>query len=210
MATNDERLQDLGEIRSIMERSTRFISLSGLSGIFAGIYALAGITFAYIFLGYGDLAYEEGIITLPDISSSTFMLYLLIDALTVLILSLGTSLFFSKRKARRKGIPFWDNTAKRLLINMFIPLLTGGILCLILFLERDIFLVISLTLVFYGLALFNAGKYTLDEVRYLGIGEIVCGILAAGFPATGIIFWAAGFGFFHIIYGVFMYYKYDR
>jgi len=210
MVTNNEQLQDLSEIRSIMERSTRFISLSGLSGIFAGTFALAGVAVAYLYLGYGDLAYEEGIRPLPDISNTSFMWYLLIDALAVLILSLGTSLYFSKRKASRNGIPFWDNSARRLLINMFIPLFTGGILCLILFFEREVFLVIALTLIFYGLALFSAGKYTLDEVRYLGIGEIVCGIFAAGLPKFGLIFWATGFGLFHIIYGVVMYNKYDR
>lgn len=209
MTTKDEQLESLNEIRSIMERSTRFISLSGLSGIFAGIYALIGAVIAWSILGYTP-GYNEGVTTLPDISHTPLLWYLFLDASIVLLLALCTSFVFSRRKAKRKGLPFWGKSTRRLLVNLFIPLTAGGIFCLILFINHDISLVIALSMVFYGLALFNASHFTLNEVRYLGLADIVCGILAVIFPEFGLIFWAIGFGIFHIIYGLVMHFKYDR
>lgn len=209
MATKDEQLESLNEIRSIMERSTRFISLSGLSGVFAGIYALIGAVIAWCILGYEAPGYTEGITALPDLSHKSFLWYLFLDASIVLLLALGTSYFFSRRKARKKGLPFWGKSTKRLLVNLFIPLTAGGIFCLVLFINRDISLVISLSLIFYGLALFNASHFTLNEVRYLGLADIICGIIALIFPDFGLVFWAIGFGIFHIIYGLLMHIKYD-
>ena len=65
-------------------------------------------------------------------------------------------------------------------------------------------------LIFYGLALINSSKYTFFEIRYLGIAEIVLGLIASVFVSSGLILWAAGFGLLHIIYGIIMYYKYER
>jgi hypothetical protein len=210
MTTKDEQLKDLNEIRSIMERSTRFISLSGLSGVFAGIYALIGAVIAWWILGYGSPGYVEGVTTLPDISHRPLLWHLFLDATIVLLFALGTSFFLSYRKALKKGHPLWSKSTRRLLFNLFIPLTAGGVFCLILFINRDISLVISLSLIFYGLALFSASNFTLDEVRYLGLADILCGILALIFPAIGLVFWAIGFGLFHIIYGLVMHIKYDR
>ena len=210
MTTKDEQLKDLNEIRSIMERSTRFISLSGLSGVFAGIYALIGAVVAWWIIGYGAPEGTQGITTLPDAAQKEFLWYLFIDATIVLVLALATSYFFSHRKARKKGLPLWSKSTRRLLVNMFVPLTVGGIFCLILFINHDIAMVISLSLVFYGLALFAAGNFTLNEVRYLGLADILCGILALIFPGIGLVFWAIGFGIFHIIYGLVMHIKYDR
>ena len=71
-------------------------------------------------------------------------------------------------------------------------------------------LVAPVTLIFYGLALVNAGKYTTPEIVVLGIAEIVTGLAAAVWLPYGIWFWGAGFGFYHIIYGITLYHKYDR
>jgi hypothetical protein len=64
--------------------------------------------------------------------------------------------------------------------------------------------------VFYGLALVNASKYTLTDIRYLGITEIILGILNIFFLRRGLYFWALGFGVLHIIYGLVMWWKYER
>lgn len=45
--SKEEQLQQLSEIRLLMERSSRFISLSGLSGVGAGVSALIGSAIAY-------------------------------------------------------------------------------------------------------------------------------------------------------------------
>lgn len=142
--------------------------------------------------------------------SSRFLLFLLLDSIIVLILAVASATFFTIRNARKKGIPIWDKTAKRLLINILIPLVAGGLFCLILLYHGQIYLIAPATLLFYGLALLNAGKYTLNDVRYLGICEIILGLIASVFIGYGLIFWAFGFGVLHIIYGTVMYYKYEK
>ncbi|HMI66070.1 MAG TPA: hypothetical protein VK517_08550, partial [Cyclobacteriaceae bacterium] len=64
-------------------------------------------------------------------------------------------------------------------------------------------------LIFYGLALINASPNLYEEIRYLGYSEILLGLLCAVLPNYGLLFWAIGFGLFHILYGAVMYKKYD-
>jgi len=207
-----EQLDNLSEIRNLMERSSRFLSLSGLSGISAGLFALAGAVVAYVYLGYDqryfdiNRYFQERMVIAPGHSIG----FLLADALVVLIMAIAAGLYFTSGKAKKRGLRVWDKTAKRLMINLFIPLVAGGLFCLILLYHGIFFLVAPLTLLFYGLALFNAGKYTLPEVRYLGISEIALGLTGSVFAGYGLIIWAFGFGILHIIYGTFMYWKYDR
>lgn len=81
---------------------------------------------------------------------------------------------------------------------------------MILIYQGHIELAAPATLVFYGLALLNASKYTLSDIRYLGLLEIVTGLMATFFIEYGLLFWAFGFGLLHIVYGIFMYYKYEK
>ena len=58
--------EDLQAIREIMERSSKFLSLSGLSGIFAGVCALIGAAIAwFIILNPGHVTYDEYMSELP-------------------------------------------------------------------------------------------------------------------------------------------------
>jgi hypothetical protein len=136
--------------------------------------------------------------------------FLILDAVIVLVFALAAGLYFTTRKARKKGLRVWDNTAKRMLANLFLPLVAGGVFCLILLYHGIIFLVAPATLIFYGLALINASKYTLPDVRYLGVSEILLGLLGSVFVGYGLIIWAVGFGILHIIYGSAMYFKYEQ
>jgi len=203
--TQDNYLQDIQEIKQLMNRSSRFLSLSGLSGIFAGIYALVGAYWGY------EIIARKTVVARPYTGEQTLLLIkLLIIAGLVLLLSILTAFYFSYRKARKNGEKMWDVTAKNLLKSFLIPLVTGGIFALLL-LNRQIYgLVAPITLIFYGLALINASKYTYGTIFYLGISEVIIGLLATAFPGYGLLFWAIGFGVFHIIYGTVMYFKFDR
>jgi len=119
-------------------------------------------------------------------------------------------LYFSCRKAKRNHLKLWNHTTKRLLVHLFIPLIAGGFFTLILIFRSDIKLVASAMLTFYGLALLNAGKYTFGEIHYLGILEIVLGLFAGIFTNFGLVFWTIGFGILHIVYGLIMYFRYER
>uniref|UniRef100_UPI004049AD7D hypothetical protein n=1 Tax=Fulvivirga sp. TaxID=1931237 RepID=UPI004049AD7D len=198
-------IDDLKEIKSIMSRSSRLISLSGLAGVFAGVFALAGAYLAYdaVYADQNYLGYRVAVLTNETITS------LLTIAIATLILSISAGVFFTSRRAKKTNEKLWDHQTKRLLINLFIPLATGGILCLILLSKGYIGIVAPLTLIFYGLALVNASKYTLDEIRSLGLLEIALGLFATYFIGYGLIFWSIGFGVLHIIYGLVMHRRYE-
>ena len=201
METKDY-LKDIQDIKSMMAQSSQFISLSGFSGILAGIYAIIGAIIAY-FLIENERSYY---ITLE---STTFK-YILLTALVVLVLSIGTAYLLTIRKAKKVGEKVWNPTSKRLIINFSIPLITGGIFSLLLLKNGYYGLIAPITLIFYGLACVNASKYTLGDVRYLGLTMIFLGLLSTWFLGFGLLFWALGFGVCHILYGSVMYFKYDR
>jgi MFS family permease len=198
---------ELNSIRNLMERSAKFISLSGLSGILAGIYALVGAALGYyiVYGNSGGLDYRD-----YYVNDQAVIWQLLIVALVVLGLSLGTGIFLTVRKAKHKGEKVWNPSSRKLLINMAIPLFTGGILVLIMLIRGYYGIIAPATLIFYGLALVAGSHYTFTDVKWLGIYEIVLGLFAACFPGFGIVFWTIGFGVLHIIYGSIMHYRYDR
>ena len=211
---------DLAAIRSVMERSSKFISLSGLSGILAGIYALIGAAMAYMILNndaspYIDAAQplanqriERGIFDGHKISSVTLELFLI--ACLVLLLSVLTGFILTRNKARRKGQAIWGRISRTLLFYMAVPLVSGGIFIFILLLHGHYGIVSAASLIFYGLSLVSASNFTFTLVKYLGLCEIALGLIAACLPGYGLLFWAIGFGVLHIIYGSMMYLRYDR
>jgi len=207
MDNNQQHLDALNDIRQMMKQSNKFLSLSGFSGIFAGIYALIGA-----YLGKQIITnYATG----GDYSEQAYrqMLFMCsIICVLVLILSILTALIFSARKAKKTGQNVFDHTGLRLMINMLIPLAAGGLFCIAMIYQGRgmILLVCPAMLIFYGLALVNGSKYTLHDIRYLGCIEIVLGIVSSFYLGYGLVFWAIGFGVLHIIYGAYMWFKYER
>jgi hypothetical protein len=203
---------DLASIRSLMERSSKFISLSGLSGILAGVYALIGAIAAYKILQQAPASHLSfGVDTAGDNDSITSVLIpLILIAITVLVVSILTAIILSYRKAQQKSQPFWSKTSKALLFHMATPLVAGGLLIMI-FIARGYFgMVAPASLIFYGLSLVSASNFTFNAVKSLGVCQIVLGLIGALYPGYGLYFWAIGFGVLHIIYGSVMYLKYDR
>jgi hypothetical protein len=202
-----DQLDTLHEIRNIMDRTTRFISLSGLSGIFAGLSALAGAAVIKWYFVQHNINYPQ---TLGTDLSNDNLLFILATAVATLSLAICTAILFTARNAQNKNLGSWDNQSKRLLVNLAIPLATGGAFCAILVYHNLLFLVAPATLVFYGLALLNGSKYTFGEIRYLGIIEIAIGLVASVFVGYGLMLWTFGFGVLHVVYGALLYFKYER
>ena len=203
--------EDLQTIREIMERSSKFLSLSGLSGIFAGVCAFIGAVIAWFFiLDSGQVQYDEYMRIPGGWSTSGIRFYLALIAMLVLGFAVLGAIYFSQRKARKAGQRFWTNITQRLLVHLMIPLVSGGIFTLILVFRNNLELVSSVMLIFYGLSLVNAGKFTFSEIHYLGLTEIVLGILAGVFINYGLLFWTIGFGLMHIVYGTVMFYRHER
>lgn len=198
----------------MMDRSSRFISLSGLSGISAGVCALIGawIAYPYVF-GQKDISMTpdyRGQMPIGDDLRLIFDNKLFWIAAITLIAAFVSAFIFTWLKSKRDGIPVWGHAAQRLMLNVSIPVLAGGFFLLRLIHFGTFGLIAPGCLIFYGLGLINAGKYTLIEIRYLGYAQIILGIINLWFIGCGLYFWAAGFGLLHIIYGAYMWQKYER
>lgn len=201
----DKHQEDLEHIRAMMERSSRFISLSGLSGIIAGVVALIASGLAYYFIQKSGGDYFDG-----DINFSQSLLpKLLITCLASLIIAIFFGVYFTLQKSKKNKVKIWNSLSKRLLISLLVPLFAGGVFCLALFYNNYFNFIAPAMLVFYGLALINASKYTLSDVGYLGYCELALGLASLFLAEYALIFWAVGFGLLHIIYGVMMQKKYD-
>lgn len=205
-----EQLDHLVHIRSIMEKSTRFLSLSGLSGVFAGVYALAGAMAVYQYIHSKDISISYSDALQPLNINGIFVTYsfFLLVASVVFVLSIGTGLYFTRKKALKSGDKIWNSATKRMAINLAIPLLTGAVFCTQLLRLGFVGLIAPTLLIFYGLALINGSKYTFDDIRYLGISEIILGLASVFMMRYGLYFWAMGFGVLHIFYGIVVYRKY--
>lgn len=198
---SQDYLKDLSEIKDLMNKSSRFISLSGLSGILAGTYALIGAAIAYWLVTTS----EKGYLT---IDGQIFKICVLI-LLLVALFSITTGIYLTTKKAKKNGAKVWNSTSRRLVVNFSIPLVVGGLYILTILNQQKYGQVGALMLIFYGLSLVNASKYSIGDIRYLGYIQLVLGLISAMLPGYGFWFWVIGFGFMHIIYGTWMHFKFD-
>jgi hypothetical protein len=206
---NQQPIETLQDIKRIMERSSRFISLSGLSGVAAGICALVGSWFARQWLvDYYTTYNGRGNFSGPEFHQ--LKIKLLVLAFAVLSAAWVTAFYFTWRKAKQNNMPVWDHTSRRLAVNMLLPLVSGGLFILAMLQYDEWRFVAPASLIFYGIALVNASKYTLSDVRYLGVLQIILGLINTQFIGYGLYFWAAGFGLLHIVYGLIMWWKYEK
>lgn len=201
---NKEVISTLSDIRNMMEKSSRFLSLNGLSAIFVGIFACIGAIIAHFLFGSSD-------VLMLNINTPLRLKVLIFFALILITICIGIVILLSHIKAKKAGQCLkLDHTAKRLLWNFFFPLAIGGILYLSLIWQQYYGLTSSVMLIFYGIALINASNHTYSNTRYLGYAEIILGLADSFIQGYALLFWVIGFGFFHIIYGVYFYLKYDR
>ena len=212
MNKQKEQLEAIRDIRNLMERSSRFLSLSGLAGVVIGFTAIAGITAAYLYmnLSLSEPGYYKLILNENGEPNGNIYTFLLIDILLVLLISVVTVTTMAMKKATKNGLPKWDATAKRMAFNLAIPMLTGLVFSILLLSHGLVAFIAPATLIFYGMALLNASKFTVDDIQYFGILEIITGLLATFFIEYGLLFWAFGFGVLHIFYGIRIYFKYEK
>jgi len=199
---HETSLQALQDIRSMMEKSARFLSLSGWSGVWAGCTAVAGSVIAYNWMHQGmpggDESYNARVCKFVSLAAVVFVVALL------------GGFYFTWRKARQQGGSVWNAASRRMVVQIAIPLLAGGIFALQFLMNDHIQYIAPACLAFYGLALINGSKYTLSDIKYLGLCEVVLGCVCLFFPGNSLAFWCVGFGVLHILYGIIMWNKYDK
>lgn len=196
---------DLAHIRSMMERSSRFLSLSGLSGVGAGI---VGLVTGFIVMYLTNDYFVDYNLYQPKVYQSDMLYRLIVLGASALLLAIFCGCYFTVRKSKKLGLQIWTATTKKILVQLAIPLAVGGIFVLALLQYNLYGLIAGTTLIFYGLALVNAEKYTYSDIKYLGFLEILLGCLSLFFIGKGLIFWTIGFGVLHIVYGIILYRKY--
>ena len=196
---------DLTHIRQMMERSSTFISLSGLSGVGAGLVALAGCALTFYILGQHQIDYFDG---KPNYYSFEVIWQLATVAMVTLILALVSGIYFTVKKSKKLGYPVWSAATRNVVKSAAIPLVTGGLFCIIVTWHHLFYLVAPCMLIFYGMALVSASKFTQSDIFWLGLCQLMLGLLAAVFVGYGLVFWGIGFGVLHIVYGIWMYQKY--
>lgn len=201
----EKHQEDLVHIRSMMERSSRFISLSGLSGVFAGLSALLGGVYVYQLFKVNGIEYFEDN---HQLYSTSLITELILAAFVILFFALAFGIFFTVRKSKKLNLPIWTSATKNMLFNLAIPLIAGAVFCFALVYHQMFILVAPSTLIFYGLALLNAEKYTYSDIKYLGFSEVILGSIALFFVGYGLVFWILGFGILHIFYGLLLFKKY--
>ncbi len=215
--TDEKSLEDLREIRQMMDRSTRFISLSGWSGVAAGTCALIASWFAHGIIARAGINKDSFRITAPGISPEnkvsveTYLgQQLLHVALITLVAAVTLAFLFTWLRTRRTNTKIWSPVTRKVLWALALPLVVGGIYLLEVLHSGAWGLMAPGSLLFYGLALVGASRYTVSEIRFLGYGQLLTGIVALFFPGYGLYFWAFGFGLLHIVYGLLMWWKHER
>jgi hypothetical protein len=217
MNEQQQTLDTLQDIRRIMDRSSRFISLSGWSGVAAGTCALVGAWVAEGIIATGRAnhsslrkGYEAG--TSPDpIPLTDYMGNPLVHVAVFTFMAALVSAFgFTWLRSKKTHVPLWGASSRRLSFAVGLPMATGGIYLLKLMESGAFGLIAPGCLLFYGLGLVNAARYTLGEIRWLGYAQILLGTLNLFAPGYGLYFWALGFGVLHIVYGLVMWWKYER
>lgn len=204
MEQKEQYVNEIKAIRQMMEQSSRFLSLSGLSGILIGVYALVGAYLA------NNIIENKGSGLESILAGSKMVSQLLMLAIIVLALSVISVIILTYRKTKRDGYKIWSKGTRLLIFNLAVPLVSGGILTGIFLAQGFYETIVPALLVFYGLALVNAAKFTRQEIYYMGLCQIITGIIAALLPAYALILWAFGFGIIHILYGTIMHFRYDH
>ena len=112
MKKTKDYLEDISEIRNIMERSSNFISLSGLSGVLAGVYAIIGS-----FVAYRIVYVESAIFDFRKdyIDQQATIQNLAILAIVVLVLAIGSGIYLTHKKNKTTHLSLKDAGIRNLI-----------------------------------------------------------------------------------------------
>ncbi|NDC40730.1 MAG: hypothetical protein EBZ77_04135 [Chitinophagia bacterium] len=208
--TYDSSLEALKEIKSIMDRSARFVSLAGMSGVWAGTVALVSASVAYVWLQKPEFQHigkaMEGTMEFFD----PFTIKLMLLGIATFVFAFAGALYFTWKKAKSARGTLWNNASRQMVLHGFYPLFAGGMFSIMFIYYGCGLFVVPACLIFYGLALISASRHTYSDIRYIGMLDVVLGCTSLFFPGFGLYFWALGFGVLHIVYGLIMWNRYDK
>jgi hypothetical protein len=166
-------------IRNAMEGAGAFTAVPGWGGAATGVLALGASLIAPRFDRWGWLAVW----------------------LATLGVSIVIAVVAAHRKARRLRAP---GGPARKFVRSFAPAMAaGGVLTFALFLSANDAMLPGMWLLLYGVAVVNAGSYSVRVVPALGLSAMAMGAAALLSPAGwGDGYMAAGFGLLNIGFGL--------
>lgn len=193
-----EAEENLRVIRELMERSTRYSTFSGLSGICAGLFSILGC-----------LVQRFWVLSLP---ASERLVAFTINWTLVIALTIGADFFLTKRKAPLVGKTILSRLGRQMVVASAPGLLTGALLTLFLLQQGHMDQVYPVWMLSYGSAVCAVGLFSQKEVGRLGRAFLTAGALTLALglltalqpyiASLGLFITALTFGGFHIAYGL--------
>lgn len=192
-----EAEENLRVIRDLMERSTKYSTFSGLSGVLAGTASITGCIVTHLLQR-----------RFPDPAS--FRIPFLLTWSLVILCAIGGDFLLTKRRATRVGKRIVSRLGKQMVIASAPGLGTGALLTLY-FLSHNLLAdIFPMWMLAYGIAVCAVGLFSQREVSWLGAAFLAAGTITlllplfglTALPALGLIMMAVTFGGFHIVYGI--------
>jgi len=204
-------------MKKSLEQSSRFISLSGLSGVFVGFCGLLGTYIMHYLIRGDDTKSDKEMLNIIssfdyyNLSVHVFVgEHLIFLAIYTVIFAILFAFYLTLRRSKRENHPIWDIHIQKQLSTLSIPLIVGLIFVIKLVASANYPLIVPSLLLFYGIALVNIRGLTNGDIGYLGYAFIVLGIVNLWLEGWGILFFGFGFGVLHIIYGTVTFIIYER
>ena len=196
MIDTSKAAEDLKVIRELMERPVKYSTQSGLAGIIAGLAALGGLGFDI----FNSLRAE----TLGRAIWWNMFVWL-----GVLIVATAGVLVMTRIREKKRGMPLWSNVKGRILRTILPPFIAGvGLTFATLFMwyktgnDFQVYLIPSIWMLFYGVACWQVGEFSVREIRILGVAFILAGLCTAMFfQCRPYLVLGITFGGFHLVYG---------
>lgn len=184
-----EAEENLRVIRELMERSTKYSTFSGPSGILAGAASIVGCVVTH------------SLATRPP-GSDSFRIPFLITWSMVILFAIGADFLLMKRRAARVGKRIVSRLGKQMVFAAGPGLGTGVLLTLYLLQHNMLTNVYPFWMLSYGIAVCAVGQFSQREVKALGVAFLLAGTLTLLMPGWGLPLMALSFGGFHIIYAL--------
>ncbi len=183
-----EAEENLRVIRQLMERSTKYSTFSGFSGILAGAASITGCLVTR---------------SLSQTDPAAFRVAFLVTWSLVILFAIGADYLLTKRRAARVGKRVLSRLGKQMFLASAPGLGTGALLTLYFLRHNLLGDIYPVWMLCYGIAVCAVGLFSQREVSYLGAAFLLAGAATLLFcPTFGLPMMAVTFGAFHILYGI--------
>jgi hypothetical protein len=191
----EEARENLRVIRQTMERSTKYSTLSGLSGVLIGLAAIAGVLATNWLTGDAP----------PGASVYRHPSALALVWVSVLVMAVAIDFACNKRRAARVGKHVVSPLGAHIVLAALPAFLAGGVLTLFFYQHALLYYVWGVWMLSYGLAISAVGLFSVKPVLALGAAFVLAGAVTLLLPLPYHLYMMAlTFGGFHIGYGVVM------